>query len=119
MFEYLYIAILQYHIINIKIMGLRKTDLFTKTQNVVADLAKSMSHPARIAILDHLLKVKVCNANAFVTIMPLAQPTVSQHLKEMSESGILKTRIEGSQKFYQIDEKVMAKLLAYLVSVLS
>ena len=85
-------------------MGLSKTEEFTKAQNAVAALAKALGHPARIAILQHLLKVQACVCGDIVNELPLAQPTVSQHLKELKNAGIIKGTIEGNAICYCIDE---------------
>ena len=91
-------------------MGASKTDHFTNSQNEIAVLAKAMGHPARIAIIEYLLKVDTCICGDIVNELPLAQPTVSQHLKELKNAGIIKGDIEGNTVCYCIDEKVMHKL---------
>lgn len=85
-------------------MGATKTDHFTIEQNELAALTKAMGHPARIAILQHLLKVDACVCGDIVNELPLAQPTVSQHLKELKNSGLIKGTIEGNAICYCIDE---------------
>ena len=62
-------------------MGITKTESFTTTQNELAILAKAMGHPARIAINEYLLTTESCICGDSVNELPLAQPTVSQHLK--------------------------------------
>ena len=98
-------------------MGASKTDHFTNSQNEIAILAKAMGHPARIAIIEHLLKVDTCICGDIVNELPLAQPTVSQHLKELKNAGIIKGDIEGNTVCYCIDEKVMKKLQNYFGNV--
>eukprot|EP01036_Dinobryon_divergens_P051657 gene51657-69127_t len=78
-------------------MGATKTDYFTERQNQLAALAKALAHPARIAILDYLLKVDACVCGDIVNELPLAQPTVSQHLKELKAAGLIKGSIEGNK----------------------
>jgi DNA-binding transcriptional ArsR family regulator len=85
-------------------MGLSKTEEFTKTQNDVAALAKALAHPARIAILNHLVKTKACVCGDIVDELPLSQSTVSQHLKELKEAGLIKGNISGTSVCYCIDE---------------
>ena len=85
-------------------MGLSKTEEFTKTQNDVAALAKALAHPARIAILNHLVKTKECVCGDIVDELPLSQSTVSQHLKELKEAGLIKGNISGTSVCYCIDE---------------
>lgn len=94
-------------------MGATKTDHFTDKQNAIATLAKALGHPARIAILEYLLKVDACICGDIVNELPLAQPTVSQHLKELKNAGLIKGNIEGNAICYCIDEKSLDKLQAY------
>src|SRR5688572_3481781 len=85
-------------------MGLSKSEEFTETQNDVATLAKALAHPARIAILNHLVKTKSCVCGDIVDELPLSQSTVSQHLKELKEAGLIKGNIAGTSVCYCIDE---------------
>ncbi len=94
-------------------MGASKTDHFTNKQNEIALLAKALAHPARIAIIDYLLKVNACICGDIVNELPLAQPTVSQHLKELKNVGLIKGEIEGNAICYCIDEKAFQKLETY------
>ena len=94
-------------------MGATKTDHFTFKQNEIATLTKAMGHPARIAIMEYLLKVDTCICGDIVKELPLAQPTVSQHLKELKNAGLIKGDIEGNTICYCIDEKALNKLQAY------
>lgn len=87
-------------------MGLSKTEEFTKTQNDLAALAKALGHPARIAIVQYLIKTRVCVCSDIVDVLPLSQSTVSQHLKELKKVGLIKGNIEGPSVCYCIDEKV-------------
>jgi DNA-binding transcriptional ArsR family regulator len=87
-------------------MGITKTDNFNTTQNRTAKLAKAIGHPARIAILEVLLKRNTCICGDLVDELPLSQSTISQHLKELREVGIIKGDIEGTSVCYCIDEKV-------------
>jgi DNA-binding transcriptional ArsR family regulator len=95
-------------------MGLSKTEEFTKTQNEVAIFAKALGHPARIAILKHLVKTKSCICGDIVNELPLSQSTVSQHLKELKEAGLIKGNISGASVCYCIDENNWAKAKAIL-----
>ena len=94
-------------------MGATKTDHFTDKQNEIAILAKALGHPARIAIIEYLLKVDACICGDIVNEMPLAQPTVSQHLKELKNAGLIKGNIEGNAICYCIDEKGLEKIQHY------
>jgi ArsR family transcriptional regulator, arsenate/arsenite/antimonite-responsive transcriptional repressor len=85
-------------------MGATKTDHFTLKQNELAIIAKAMAHPARIAIIEFLLKVDTCICGDIVNELPLAQPTVSQHLKELKSAGLIMGDIEGNSVCYCIDK---------------
>ncbi|KMQ70166.1 hypothetical protein SDC9_199323 [bioreactor metagenome] len=91
-------------------MGLTKSDIFTDEQNKLASLFKVLGHPARIAILQHIINQKACICNDLVEELGLAQATISQHLKELKNSGIIKGAINGKSVCYCIDEKVWEKV---------
>lgn len=90
-------------------MGLTKTAGFSKTEIELAEMAKALAHPARIAIIKHLINAKSCICGDIVDELPLSQSTVSQHLKELKEAGIIKGSISGNSVCYCIDEKVWKK----------
>ncbi|MFY7789225.1 MAG: ArsR/SmtB family transcription factor [Thermoflexibacteraceae bacterium] len=94
-------------------MGASKTENFSTEQNTMATLIKALSHPARVAIIDYLLKVDACICGDIVDVLPLSQPTVSQHLKELKTAGLIKGTVEGTAICYCIDETAIAKLQAY------
>lgn len=98
-------------------MGATKTEHFTEKQNSIATLAKALGHPARVAILEYLMKVDDCICGDIVNELPLAQPTVSQHLKELKNAGLIKGSIEGNAICYCIDEKALKKLQSYFANV--
>ncbi len=83
-------------------MGISKTELFSTQQNELANIAKALGHPARIAILQHLIKINGCICNDLVAELGLAQPTISQHLKELKNAGIIQGTIEGTSICYCI-----------------
>ena len=85
-------------------MGLSKAIYFTEEQNRLADLAKALAHPARIAILQYMIENKSCIVGALTDILPISQSTISQHLKELKNTGIIKGEIEGPSVCYCIDE---------------
>ncbi len=87
-------------------MGATKTDLFTKKQNDLANMAKALAHPARIAILQELVKLNACVCGDLVTELGLAQPTISQHLKELKNAGLIQGTVEGTSVCYCINPKV-------------
>jgi ArsR family transcriptional regulator, arsenate/arsenite/antimonite-responsive transcriptional repressor len=95
-------------------MGATKTDHYTYNQNTIATLTKAFGHPARVAIIEYLMKVDACICGDIVNELPLAQPTVSQHLKELKNAGLIKRSIEGNAICYCIDEKAIEKLQNYL-----
>ena len=95
-------------------MGVTKTDHFTDKQNDMATLAKALGHPARVAILDYLLRVDACICGDIVEELPLAQATVSQHLKELKNAGLIKGNMEGNAICYCIDEKEWENIKTYL-----
>lgn len=98
-------------------MGATRTDHFTDKQNSIANLAKALGYPARVAIVEYLLSVDTCICGDIVHQLPLAQPTVSQHLKELKNAGFIKGKIEGNAICYCLDEKVFEKLNSFFLMV--
>ncbi len=86
-------------------MGLTKTEDYTKSQNDLALFTKALGHPARIAILQFLIKTKSCVCGDIVDELPLSQSTVSQHLSELKKAGLIKGDIDGPTVCYCIDVK--------------
>ena len=84
-------------------MGVTKTDLFTKEQNELANLAKAFAHPARVAILQYLLESNKCINGDLVNELGLAQATISQHLRELKNIGLIQGNIEGVSMSYCIN----------------
>ncbi len=109
----IFIVILRYII-----MGLTKSEEFTVKDNKIARFAKALGHPARVAILQLLIKKQSCICGDIVEELPLSQSTVSQHLKELKEAGLIKGDIEGTKICYCIDEKEWNMAKQYLVSFL-
>lgn len=87
-------------------MGITKTDMFNEQQNKFASQLKALAHPARIAILQYIIKQNACICNDLVNELGLAQATISQHLKELKNIGIIKGSIEGTSICYCINEVV-------------
>jgi len=85
-------------------MGLAKTEMFTDEQNKISMFAKAFGHPARVAILQHLFKIDTCICGDLVNEIGLAQPTISQHLKELKNLGLIKGNVEGTSVCYCIDK---------------
>ncbi|MGB3467633.1 MAG: metalloregulator ArsR/SmtB family transcription factor [Cyclobacteriaceae bacterium] len=84
-------------------MGVTKTDLFSDVQNEIAVAAKAFAHPARVAIIQYLLKSNACINGDLVQELGLAQATISQHLRELKDIGIIRGTIEGSRISYCIN----------------
>jgi DNA-binding transcriptional ArsR family regulator len=91
-------------------MGLTKTEIFTEEQNSLAVLLKAMAHPARIAILQQIIKANACICGDLVDELGLAQPTISQHLKELKNAGLIQGTIEGVSVCYCINPIVWDEL---------
>lgn len=98
-------------------MGASKSDHFTDKQNEIAMLFKALGHPARVAIVEFLMKTDLCICSDIVNELPLAQPTVSQHLKELKTAGLIKGNIEGNAICYCINETAIAQLQAYFGNI--
>ena len=87
-------------------MGVTRSNIYTQDVNRTAELAKAFAHPARITIIKHLISVKGCIVNDLVEVVGLSQSTISQHLKELKNIGIIKGEIEGPRMCYCINEEV-------------
>lgn len=95
-------------------MGLTKSEIFTKEQNQLAAIAKVLGHPARIAIIQHLFKINSCVCGDLVEVIGLAQPTISQHLKELKNLNIIQGNIEGTSVCYCINPKTWTDIKSSL-----
>ena len=95
-------------------MGATKTEEFTIKDNKIAKYAKALSHPARVAILQLLIKKQNCVCGNIVDELPLSQSTVSQHLKELKDAGLIKGDIDGTKVCYCIDENEWRNAKNYL-----
>lgn len=95
-------------------MGTSKTESFSIADNQLAKYAKALSHPARIAILKLLIQKQACICGDIVDELPLSQSTVSQHLKELKEAGLIQGEIEGAKVCYCIDPKEWENARMYL-----
>lgn len=87
-------------------MGLSKTKSFGTKENQIAEFAKALAHPARVAILEYLSRQNACMCGDIVDQLPLSQSTVSQHLAELKRIGLIKGEIEGPRVCYCIDKAV-------------
>lgn len=95
-------------------MGFSKIEVFNAQTNQLATLAKALGHPARVAIVQHLLSVNSCICGDLVNVLPLAQPTVSQHLKELKSAGIIKGSIDGNSLCYCLNPNALQPLLSFI-----
>ena len=91
-------------------MGTTKTEIFTEEQNKLASMLKAMAHPARIAILQHIISTNACICGDLVEELGLAQATISQHLKELKNAGLIQGKIEGVSVCYCIEPTAWALL---------
>ena len=91
-------------------MGTTKSAIFTDQQNKIATVAKAFAHPARVAIIQYLFKLNACICGDLVEEIGLAQPTISQHLKELKNLGIIKGTIEGTSVCYCVNEEILAEI---------
>ena len=98
-------------------MGVTKTDLFTTEQNELAKVAKALAHPARIAIIQYLLKANACINSDLVQELGLAQATISQHLRELKEIGIIQGTIEGVSVSYCINPSKWKEIEGHFVTL--
>ncbi len=98
-------------------MGASKSESFSVEQNEMATLFKALSHPARIAIVDYLLSVDACICGDIVNELPLAQPTVSQHLTALKNANIIKGNIEGTAICYCINPDTIEIIEKYFGAI--
>lgn len=100
-------------------MGLVKTEIFTEQQNEIALFAKAFGHPARVAIIQHLFKLNTCICGDLVDEIGLAQPTISQHLKELKHLGLIQGTVEGTRVCYCINPDSWTKMKSMMTVFLN
>ncbi|WP_438711644.1 ArsR/SmtB family transcription factor [Aquimarina muelleri] len=100
-------------------MGLAKTEMFTDQQNEIALFAKVFGHPARVSILQYLFKINSCVCGDLVNQIGLAQPTISQHLKELKHLGLIKGNVEGTSVCYCIHTENWIKMKETMLQFLN
>jgi len=93
-------------------MAQHKKESFTQKEQALAEFAKSIAHPARIAILKVLAQRNECICGDIVDELPLAQSTVSQHLKELKNAGLIEGTIDGPRSCYCINWKAFEKFMS-------
>ena len=98
-------------------MGVTKSDAFSVKHNELSILFKAISHPARIAIIEYLLSVDKCICGDIVNHLPLSQPTISQHLKELKNANIINGTIEGTAICYCLNPETLSKIENYFGSI--
>lgn len=98
-------------------MGASKLHFYTDHQIEIARLCKALGHPARVAIVEKLIDNENLNCNDLRFYIPLAQSTISRHLKELFEAGILGYKVIGSNSYYYIHREVVKELKNYLKQV--
>lgn len=92
-------------------MAITKAELFNTSQKRTAELMKALGHPARIAIIELLAERNTCICGDITDELPLAQSTVSQHLKALKNAGIIKGEIDGVRTCYCLDEKGIGEIV--------
>lgn len=99
-------------------MAFPKLSAFGEAENKLAEMAKALGHPARIAILKELARRNSCVCGEIVEVLPLAQSTVSQHLKELKEAGLIKGTVDGVKSCYCVDWDNIRQLQHLMASFL-
>jgi DNA-binding transcriptional ArsR family regulator len=100
-------------------MGLAKSEMFTDEQNEISLFGKVFGHPARVSILQYLFKINSCVCGDLVNEIGLAQPTISQHLKELKHLGLIKGNVEGTSVCYCINTENWTKMKATMLQFLN
>lgn len=100
-------------------MAINKKDLFDLSLQELADFAHAISHPARIDILNILVNQKSCICNSIVEQLPLSQSTISQHLKELKNAGLILGEIDGQKVCYCINKQRFQELSTQMINKLN
>lgn len=100
-------------------MGITKSEHFTEEQNQLANTLKALGHPARIAIIEYLLEKQTCICGDIVNELPLSQPTISQHLKELKNANIIQGSIEGNSICYCLNVETFQKIENYIQLIIN
>lgn len=99
-------------------MGASKSELFNNRQKNISSIAKALGHPARVAIIEHLLQSNTCICLDFEKVIPLSQPTIAQHLAELNKAKLISGKVESNTIIYHICENRISMLQDYLNNVL-
>lgn len=100
-------------------MALNKSEEFSVDEKQVAIWAKALGHPARVAIIKLLIEKKTCICGDLVMELPLSQSTVSQHLKELKEAGLVQGTIDGPKVCYCINTTALQSFSSALAEFVS
>jgi DNA-binding transcriptional ArsR family regulator len=100
-------------------MGITKRAIFSDEQNEIANFAKVIGHPARVAILQRLFAIDACVCGDLVNEIGLAQPTISQHLKELKNLGLIQGTIDGTSVCYCIHKENWTKMKSIMLDFLN
>jgi DNA-binding transcriptional ArsR family regulator len=100
-------------------MGITKSEHFTEEQNQLANTLKALGHPARIAIIEYLLEKQSCICGDIVNELPLSQPTISQHLKELKNVNIIQGSIDGNSICYCLNVETFQKIEKYIQLIIN
>jgi ArsR family transcriptional regulator, arsenate/arsenite/antimonite-responsive transcriptional repressor len=100
-------------------MAQNKKNEFDAELMEIADFAKALSHPARLAILKELAQKNTCICGEIVNVLPLAQSTVSQHLKELKKAGLIGGEIDGPKSCYCINKARLSEMTQCLLGLFS
>lgn len=100
-------------------MGITKSEHFTEEQNQLANTLKALGHPARIAIIEYLMEKQTCICGDIVNELPLSQPTISQHLKELKNANIIQGSIEGNSICYCLNVETFQKIENYIQLIIN
>ena len=95
-------------------MGITKSEHFTERQNELANVLKALGHPARVAIVEYLIQHKQCICGDIVNELPLSQATISQHLRELKQVGIIQGNIEGNSICYCLNPQVFEQITQFM-----
>lgn len=95
-------------------MGITKSEVFSNEMNELSDVFKALGHPARIAIIQFLRKQESCICGDIVNELPLAQATVSQHLKELKKAGVIQGTISGTSMCYCLNLEKLKEIESFL-----
>lgn len=100
-------------------MGITKTDGFSTETNKMANALKALGHPARLEIIRFLIKTPNSICNDVVDAIPLAQSTISRHLSELKNVGLISGKQSGTNIYYTINDKIWEEMNNYLVVLFS